>query len=233
MFRGVFSAAERVGAGPMVRLTSRVLTYASRFWQIESLYRSNARYLPRWTPRYLCYDSSLTLTRVALPPAWPRDSCRTWAVRASGSATTPSSSTGGGCRSPRRCRAAEPPAKRCPTGRPAQPAADRSGSTSLPGSSARAAAGYPVGVPRRTRSPIVVGQVLPGCRPTPHRPAGLGGRPGPGAARLRWADLRGAAGWRRPVQAMAEHRVLGRRRASAVPRDAWTSATSSASPARC
>jgi len=66
MFRGVFSAAERVGAGPMVRVTSRVLTYASRFWQIESLYRSNARYLPRWTPRYLCYDSSLTLTRVAL-----------------------------------------------------------------------------------------------------------------------------------------------------------------------
>uniref|UniRef100_UPI0037C0A85C bifunctional lysylphosphatidylglycerol synthetase/lysine--tRNA ligase LysX n=1 Tax=Jatrophihabitans lederbergiae TaxID=3075547 RepID=UPI0037C0A85C len=66
MFRGVFSAAERVGAGPVVRLTSRVLTFASRFWQIESLYRSNARYLPRWTPRYLCYDSSLTLTRVAL-----------------------------------------------------------------------------------------------------------------------------------------------------------------------
>ena len=66
MFRGVFSAAERVGAGPMVRVTSRVLTFASRFWQIESLYRSNARYLPRWIPRYLCYDSSLTLTRVAL-----------------------------------------------------------------------------------------------------------------------------------------------------------------------
>ncbi|HEX2902963.1 MAG TPA: bifunctional lysylphosphatidylglycerol synthetase/lysine--tRNA ligase LysX [Jatrophihabitans sp.] len=66
MFRGVFGAAERVGAGPFVRLTSRVLTFASRFWQIESLYRSNARYLPRWTPRYLCYDSSLTLTRIAV-----------------------------------------------------------------------------------------------------------------------------------------------------------------------
>jgi len=66
MFRGVFSAAERVGSGPVVRLSSRVLTFASRFWQIESLYRSNARYLPSWVPRYLCYDSSLTLTRVAL-----------------------------------------------------------------------------------------------------------------------------------------------------------------------
>ncbi len=66
MFRGVFGAAERVGSGPFVRLSSRVLTFASRFWQIESLYRSNARYLPRWTPRYLCYDTGLTLTRVAV-----------------------------------------------------------------------------------------------------------------------------------------------------------------------
>jgi len=66
MFRGVFGAAERVGAGPVVRLTSRVLTFASRFWQIESLYRSNARYLPHWARRYLCYDSSLTLTRIAV-----------------------------------------------------------------------------------------------------------------------------------------------------------------------
>jgi lysyl-tRNA synthetase class 2 len=66
MFRAVFGAAERVGARPMVRLTSRLLSFASRFWQIESLYRSNARYLPRWQTRYLCYDSPLTLTRVAL-----------------------------------------------------------------------------------------------------------------------------------------------------------------------
>ena len=66
MFRGIFSAADRVGARPLVRLASHALTFASRFWQIESLYRSNARYLPQWTPRFLCYDSSLTLTRVAL-----------------------------------------------------------------------------------------------------------------------------------------------------------------------
>lgn len=66
MFGGVFSAAERVGARPMVRLTSRLMRFASRFWQIESLYRSNARYQPDWITRYLCYDSPLTLTRVAL-----------------------------------------------------------------------------------------------------------------------------------------------------------------------
>jgi lysyl-tRNA synthetase class 2 len=65
MFRGIFSAADRVGAGPLVRLSNAMLTFASRFWQLESLYRSNERYLPRWTPRYLCYDSGLTLARVA------------------------------------------------------------------------------------------------------------------------------------------------------------------------
>ncbi|MBL7495475.1 bifunctional lysylphosphatidylglycerol synthetase/lysine--tRNA ligase LysX [Frankia sp. CNm7] len=94
IFREVFSAAERIGAGPGARLNARVLTSASRFWQIESLYRSNARYLPRWTPRYLCYDSTLTLTRVAfaagmaegyLPTfARPREPARDTAVEYDG-----------------------------------------------------------------------------------------------------------------------------------------------------
>ena len=66
MFRGVFSAAERVGARPMVRLTCRLMRFAGRFWQIESLYRSNARFQPRWETRYLCYDSALSLTRVSV-----------------------------------------------------------------------------------------------------------------------------------------------------------------------
>ncbi|MGN6605533.1 MAG: bifunctional lysylphosphatidylglycerol synthetase/lysine--tRNA ligase LysX [Jatrophihabitans sp.] len=66
MFRGVFDAAERVGARPLVRLTSRAMRIASRYWQIESLYRTNARYQPRWVTRYLCYDSALTLARVGI-----------------------------------------------------------------------------------------------------------------------------------------------------------------------
>jgi lysyl-tRNA synthetase class 2 len=66
MFRGIFSATDRVGARPLVRAASNALTFASRFWQIESLYRTNARYQPQWAPRYLCYDSPLTLTRVSL-----------------------------------------------------------------------------------------------------------------------------------------------------------------------
>jgi lysyl-tRNA synthetase, class II len=66
MFRSVFSGADRVGAGPVLRLTDAVLSVASKFWQLESLYRSNAKYLPSWLPRFLCYDSSLTLTRAAI-----------------------------------------------------------------------------------------------------------------------------------------------------------------------
>ncbi len=65
VFRAVFSAADRVGAGPIVRLGNAALTIASRRWQLKSLYRSNERYLPRWLPRFLCFDSSLALTSVA------------------------------------------------------------------------------------------------------------------------------------------------------------------------
>ncbi|UQU62214.1 bifunctional lysylphosphatidylglycerol synthetase/lysine--tRNA ligase LysX [Couchioplanes caeruleus] len=66
MFRSVFSSADTVGAGPVTRLTDAVLSVASRFWQLESLYRANAKYSPAWLPRFLCFDSSLTLSRAVL-----------------------------------------------------------------------------------------------------------------------------------------------------------------------
>ncbi|WP_051809061.1 bifunctional lysylphosphatidylglycerol synthetase/lysine--tRNA ligase LysX [Actinoplanes subtropicus] len=66
MFRSVFSSADSVGAGPVTRLSDAVLSVASRFWQLESLYRANAKYVPAWYPRFLCFDSSLTLSRAAL-----------------------------------------------------------------------------------------------------------------------------------------------------------------------
>ncbi|WP_188940390.1 bifunctional lysylphosphatidylglycerol synthetase/lysine--tRNA ligase LysX [Nakamurella endophytica] len=66
MFRGVFAAAEELGAGPVVRLNNAVLGVFSRFFQLESLYRSNAKYRPSWVPRYLCIDSPLSLPRVAV-----------------------------------------------------------------------------------------------------------------------------------------------------------------------
>ncbi|HET6989419.1 MAG TPA: bifunctional lysylphosphatidylglycerol synthetase/lysine--tRNA ligase LysX [Kribbella sp.] len=66
MFREIFSDAERVGAGPLLRLTNALLTAASRFWQLESLYQSNEKYLPRWSPRLICYSRGASLAQVLL-----------------------------------------------------------------------------------------------------------------------------------------------------------------------
>ena len=42
------------------------LLWASRFWQIESLYRANAKYQPEWVPRFVCFRSSADLPRVSV-----------------------------------------------------------------------------------------------------------------------------------------------------------------------
>src|SRR4029079_15362512 len=36
---------------------------ASRNWQLESLYRSNAKYQPEWQPRLLCLEYTSDLSR--------------------------------------------------------------------------------------------------------------------------------------------------------------------------
>ncbi len=66
MFRRVFADAEQFGAGPVTRLNNAVLSVFSRFFQLETLYRSNAKYRPEWVPRYMCIDSPLSLPRVAI-----------------------------------------------------------------------------------------------------------------------------------------------------------------------
>jgi lysyl-tRNA synthetase class 2 len=66
VFRSVFARGERVGAGPVLRLWRQVLMVASRFWQIESLYRSNAKYRPTWEPRFLCFVRAGDLPRIGL-----------------------------------------------------------------------------------------------------------------------------------------------------------------------
>jgi lysyl-tRNA synthetase class 2 len=66
MFRAVFSEGERIGAGPVLRAWRGVLGVASRFFQLESLYRSNAKYGPDWEPRFLCYSSARRLPRVGI-----------------------------------------------------------------------------------------------------------------------------------------------------------------------
>jgi lysyl-tRNA synthetase class 2 len=66
VLRGVLEAAERVGAGPLVRTGNAALAFTSRFWQLETLYRTTARYQPRWEQRYLCYETAFALPRVAV-----------------------------------------------------------------------------------------------------------------------------------------------------------------------
>ena len=66
VLRSVFARAEELGAGPALRLWHRLLKAASRLWQIESLYRANAQYLPEWQPRFLCFPSARDLPRIAI-----------------------------------------------------------------------------------------------------------------------------------------------------------------------
>ncbi|TDB74413.1 phosphatidylglycerol lysyltransferase domain-containing protein [Micromonospora sp. KC723] len=93
VLRSVFARAEGLGAGPVLRLWHRLLRLASRFWQIESLYRANAKYQPAWQPRYLCFPTARDLPRIAvavlkaeafLPTGWRP------ARRADGDASAPS-----------------------------------------------------------------------------------------------------------------------------------------------
>jgi len=66
VFRAVFERGARVGAGPVLRLWYRVLLLASRWWQLESLYRANAKYSPQWVPRFVCFRRAAELPRVGL-----------------------------------------------------------------------------------------------------------------------------------------------------------------------
>ncbi len=61
VFREIFAEGAALGAGPLVRFTRRILLFASRFWQLESLYRSNDKYHPDWVPRFLAYTDARSL----------------------------------------------------------------------------------------------------------------------------------------------------------------------------
>ncbi|MEU1517738.1 phosphatidylglycerol lysyltransferase domain-containing protein [Streptomyces sp. NPDC005811] len=69
MFRSVFERGARLGAGPVLRLWRSLLSFFSRWWQIESLYRANAKYRPIWEPRFLLFEKTADLPRIALASA--------------------------------------------------------------------------------------------------------------------------------------------------------------------
>ena len=66
VFRRAIEQGGRLGAGPVLRRWRGLLLLASRFWQIDSLYRFNDKFGPSWHPRYVCYRRSADLPRVVL-----------------------------------------------------------------------------------------------------------------------------------------------------------------------
>jgi lysyl-tRNA synthetase class 2 len=66
VFRDAIERGEKIGAGPILRAWRGVLMFASRWWQIESLYRFNVKFRPDWEPRFLSYPATRDLPRIAV-----------------------------------------------------------------------------------------------------------------------------------------------------------------------
>jgi lysyl-tRNA synthetase class 2 len=66
VFRSTLERGERLGAGPFLKGWRKVLLFASRWFQIESLYRFNAKFQPTWAPRFVVYPATPDLPRIAV-----------------------------------------------------------------------------------------------------------------------------------------------------------------------
>ncbi|MEV5812060.1 phosphatidylglycerol lysyltransferase domain-containing protein [Streptomyces mutabilis] len=64
MFRAALARGEKIGAGPVLRAWRGLLVFLSRWFQIESLYKFNAKFRPRWEPRFVVYRASADLPRI-------------------------------------------------------------------------------------------------------------------------------------------------------------------------
>jgi len=76
-FRSTLERGERLGAGPFLRAWRTVLLFASRWFQIESLYRFNAKFQPTWVPRFVVYPATRDLPRIAVA-AFEAEAFLTW-----------------------------------------------------------------------------------------------------------------------------------------------------------
>ncbi len=64
VFRSVLERGASHDSGMMLRTARIALTTASRWFQIESIYRFNAKFRPTWVPRFVCYRKASDLPRV-------------------------------------------------------------------------------------------------------------------------------------------------------------------------
>ncbi|MEV7418148.1 phosphatidylglycerol lysyltransferase domain-containing protein [Streptomyces sp. NPDC089919] len=64
MFRSALARGEKIGAGPVLRIWRGLLVFLSRWFQIESLYKFNAKFQPRWEPRFVVFRTTRDLPRI-------------------------------------------------------------------------------------------------------------------------------------------------------------------------
>jgi len=64
-FRSLFERADKISAGPITRSTRNFIRFLSNFFQVESLYRFNAKFDPEWQTRYVLYPKARDLPSVA------------------------------------------------------------------------------------------------------------------------------------------------------------------------
>jgi lysyl-tRNA synthetase, class II len=79
VFRAALERGEKIGAGPVLRAWRWLLVFASRWFQIESLYKFNAKFCPEWQPRFFVFPGTRDTPRIALAAleaeaflVWPR-----------------------------------------------------------------------------------------------------------------------------------------------------------------
>jgi lysyl-tRNA synthetase, class II len=79
VFRAALERGERIGAGPVLKAWRSILIFMSKWFQIESLYKFNAKFSPVWQPRFFVFPSSKDAPRIALAAleaeaflVWPR-----------------------------------------------------------------------------------------------------------------------------------------------------------------
>ena len=88
MFRSALERGERIGAGPVTRAWRGTLVFASRWFQIESLYKFNAKFCPIWEPRFFVFPGGRDAPRIAVAAleaeaflVWPRLKTKWYARR--------------------------------------------------------------------------------------------------------------------------------------------------------
>ena len=89
MFRAALERGERIGAGPVLKAWRGLLVFLSRWFQIESLYKFNAKFSPVWEPRFFVYPGGRDAPRMAIAAleaeaflVWPRLEVKRYARRA-------------------------------------------------------------------------------------------------------------------------------------------------------